>query len=564
MKEYLGRLAFFFRYAWFFSVFVNLAMLTLPLYMLQVYDRVLVSRSLPTLIMLTLGAVFVYLVYIGLEAVRARMLVHAGRGLDQLLAGPVLSEAMARSALPSGDRHAAPIRDVSTLRQYVSGSGPIAFFDAPWSVIFLGIIFVVHWWLGAMALVGMLLLVALAAIDEWRTRPLLLDGGGKSRSAWRSADLAARNAQAIAAMGMQPALTSRWLTGNASATQVQSSAAERSSTVVSVSKGLRQLLQVLMLGLGAYLVVLDQLTPGAMIASTILLGRATAPIELAIAGWRNFVDARAAYARLSELLVDSRPDSDEILRLPPPHGAIEVDRVVFAPVPGQPPLIKGISFDLPAGETLAIIGPSAAGKSTLLRLLLGIWHPQSGSVRLDGADVAQWPRDALGPSVGYLPQEVELLEGTVGENIARMGRMPDSSDAVLAAAKRAGAHEMILKLTQGYETPVGESGVVLSGGQRQRIGLARALFGAPKVVMLDEPNANLDSEGEAALTAALRELKRMRTTVLFVTHKPALLAAADRILVLAGGSVVAYGPRDEVLAKLKPSSSIETAVVATT
>jgi len=301
-----------------------------------------------------------------------------------------------------------------------------------------------------------------------------------------------------------------------------------------------------------------------MIAATILLGRATAPIELAIAGWRNFVDARAAYARLSELLIDSRPDSAEILRLPPPHGAIEVDRVVFAPVPGQPSLIKGISFDLPAGETLAIIGPSAAGKSTLLRLLLGIWHPQSGSVRLDGADVAQWPRDALGPSVGYLPQEVELLDGTVGENIARMGRMPESSDAVLAAAKRAGAHEMILKLTQGYETPVGESGVVLSGGQRQRIGLARALFGAPKVVMLDEPNANLDSEGEAALTAALRELKRMRTTVLFVTHKPALLAAADRILVLAGGSVVAYGPRDEVLAKLKPSGSIETAAAATT
>lgn len=549
MKHVLRRTAFFFRYAWLFSLFVNLAMLTLPLYMLQVYDRVLASRSLPTLAMLTLGAAFVYAVYVGLEMLRSRVLVQASVALDRLLGAQVLGEVFARAAQPLGERHAGAVRDVATLRQYVTGSGLFAFFDAPWSLVFLAIIFAIHPWLGATALLGMLVLLALALADERRTRPLLLQANALARQAGRDADAAVRQAEAVEAMGMRAAVVARWSARNDEVLRAQSQASDRSGSIVATSKGLRQLLQVAMLGLGAYLVITQHLSAGTMIAATILLARATAPLELAIAGWRGFVDARAAYARLAAL-VDRAPSAAAALELPAPRGAVEVDRIVVAPVADRPPVLKGVSFDVAAGECVAVIGPSAAGKSTLLRALLGLWRPQSGCVRLDGADVADWPRESLAPHVGYLPQDVELLAGTVAENIARMGPMPQSSQAVVAAATLAGAHEMILKLPGGYDTVIGDAATVLSGGQRQRIGLARALFGPPKLVVLDEPNSNLDTDGEAALMAAIRALKAMGSTVVFVTHKPSLLADADRVLVLHAGSVAAFGPRDEVLAKV--------------
>ncbi len=549
MKQVLRRTAFFFRYAWLFSLFVNLAMLTLPLYMLQVYDRVLASRSLPTLAMLTLGAAFVYAVYVGLEMLRSRVLVQASVALDRLLGAQALGEVFARSAQPGGERHAGAVRDVATLRQYVTGSGLFAFFDAPWSLVFLAIIFAIHPWLGATALLGMLVLLALALLDERRTRPLLQQAGALARQAGRDADAAVRQAEAVEAMGMRGAVIARWSARNDEVLRAQSQASDRSGSIVATSKGLRQLLQVAMLGLGAYLVITQHLSAGTMIAATILLARATAPLELAIAGWRGFVDARGAYARLAALVDRPQPPA-AALELPAPRGAVSVERVVVAPAGDRPPVLKGVSFDVAAGECVAVIGPSAAGKSTLLRALLGLWRPQSGCVRLDGADVADWPREALAPHVGYLPQDVELLAGTVAENIARMGPMPQSSQAVVAAATLAGAHEMILKLPGGYDTLIGDAGTVLSGGQRQRIGLARALFGWPKLVVLDEPNSNLDTDGEAALVAAIRALKAMGSTVVFVTHKPSLLADADRVLVLHAGGVAAFGARDEVLAKV--------------
>lgn len=550
MKIYLQRAAFFFRYAWLFSLFINLTLLLSPLYMLQVYDRVLTSRSLPTLAMLTLGVTLGYVTYACLEALRSRILVQASRALDALLTAPVLDQIFGSAAQPGGQRHASATRDVAVLRQYLTGNGLFAFFDAPWGLIFLAIIFIVHWAMGVTALVGMLVLVGLTVLDDRRTRKLLLEANQSSRDAARAMDGLLRNAEVIKALGMQSAVGSRWQRLNASTLDIQSAASGRSGSIVAASKGVRQLLQTFMLGLGAYLVIKENLSSGTMIAATILLGKATAPLELAIGGWRGFIEARAAYMRLDALLATAAPSASAVA-LPAPAGHLQVERAVFSHVAGGPPVLKGISFDVQPGECLAVIGPSAAGKSTLVRLLLGIWKPQSGTIRLDGANLADWPREELAPYLGYLPQEVELLEGTVGENIARMGDPAASSEQVVEAARMAAAHDMILRLPQGYETRIGDAGLRLSGGQRQRIGLARALFGQPRLVVLDEPNSNLDSEGETALVDALRALKQAGRTVIFVTHKPSLLDLADRVLVLGAGAVLAHGPRDEIRAKLR-------------
>ena len=554
LKPYLQRVAFFFRYAWLFSLFINLTLLLSPLYMLQVYDRVLTSRSLPTLAMLTLGVALGYVIYAGLEALRSRILVQASRALDSVLTEPALNKMFTAAAQPGGARHAGAVRDVAVLRQYLTGNGLFAFFDAPWGLVFLAIIFVVHWAMGLTALLGMLLLVGLTVLDDRRTRALLLAANQLSREAGRAIDGSLRNAEVIKALGMQGAVSARWQRLNTKVLDTQSAASDRAGAVVAASKGVRQLLQTLMLGLGAYLVITENLSSGTMIAATILLGKATAPLELAIGGWKGFVEARAAYLRLDALL---KPEAAEgtAVSLPPPLGRLQVERVVFSPGAAQPPILKGVSFDVSPGECLAVIGPSAAGKSTLVRVLLGIWQPQSGAVRLDGASLADWPSARLAQYLGYLPQEVELLSGTVGENIARMADAQACSEQVVQAARMAGAHEMILRLPQGYETQVGEGGITLSGGQRQRIGLARAVLGLPRLVVLDEPNSNLDTEGEAALVEAMGALKTAGSTVVFVTHKPSLLDLADRVLVLGSGTVLAHGPRDEIRAKLRLSSA---------
>ncbi|MCB1675738.1 MAG: type I secretion system permease/ATPase, partial [Halioglobus sp.] len=534
MKKLLARATFFVRYAWVFSFFINLTLLLSPLYLLQVYDRVLTSRSLPTLTMLTIGVSVAYLIYIGLEVVRSRLLVQAGLALDEILASSVLDKVFEKSAQIGGAQHAGAIRDVAVLRQYLTGNGLFAFLDAPWGVAFLLIIFVIHWVLGAIALFGMLLLLVMALIDDRRTRPLLQEANSRSRETGRYIDAAIRNAEAIETLGMRSAVVDRWGKRNLHVLVAQSAASDRSGATVAASKGVRLLLQTAMLGTGAYLVIAENLSAGTMIAATILLGKATAPLELAISGWRGFVEARAAYARLDALL-DANGVVAPVVELPEPKGALSVDRVVFGAKPGQPPILKGVTFSLDPGECLAIIGHTAAGKSTLVRVLLGLWRPQSGSVRLDGASISEWPRNRLAPFVGYLPQDTELLTGTVADNIARMADGADQSDAVVRAAKMAGAHDMILQLANGYDTEIGLGGLTLSGGQRQRIGLARALFGSPRFIVLDEPNSNLDSEGELALIEAMKAIKAMGSTLVFVTHKPALMIHADKVLVLGAG-----------------------------
>jgi PrtD family type I secretion system ABC transporter len=550
LKSYLKRVAFFFRYAWAFSFFINLTLLLSPLYLLQVYDRVLTSRSLPTLAMLSLGVSVAYLVYIGLEVLRSKILVQAGLALDRLLASGVLNKVFEKAAQIGGARHAGAIRDVAVLRQYLTGNGLFAFLDAPWGIAFLLIIFIIHWFLGVTALIGMLVLLCLAWIDDKRTRPLLQEANIRSRESGRYIDSAVRNAEVIETLGMRNAVVRRWDARNSGVLLAQTTASDRSGVVVASTKGVRLLLQTAMLGIGAYLVIAENLSAGTMIAATILLSKATAPLELAIAGWKGFVEARAAYARLDDL-VDAPESEVTPLALPAPRGDLSVDRVIFGVSPGTPPILKGVSFSLDAGECLAVIGPTAAGKSTLVRVLLGLWRPQSGSVRLDGANLADWQSDLLAPHIGYLPQDTELLAGTVADNIARMADGAANSDKVVKASQLAGAHAMILQLPKGYDTEIGEAGQTLSGGQRQRIGLARAVFGSPRFVVLDEPNANLDSEGELALIEAMSAMKGMGTTLVYVTHKPSLLSLTDKVLVLSEGAVLAFGPRDEILAKLR-------------
>ena len=546
MAHYLRQAATFFRYAWAFSFFINLALLLSPLFMTQVYDRVLTSRSLPTLTVLTVGVCVGLLFYSTLETLRSRVLVQAGLAIDQLLTTTVLREGFERAAQVGGLRQAVFARDVASLRQYLSGTGLHAFFDAPWGIAFLVIIFLCHWLLGAVALAGMVLLLGVALWDHRRTQPLLLDAHAASRDSARQLDAALRHAESVRAMGMGKAFLERWQHGHQSSLTGLATASDHGGTALALSKGSRQLLQALMLATGAYLVIVDNLSSGVMLAATILLGKATAPLELAIGGWRNFVDAKAAFRRLDAMLRDiqARP---EAMPLPQPQGALALDGVSFSIKAGDAPLLRGVSFSLSPGECLAVIGPSGAGKSTLLRVLLGIWPPQAGTVRLDGFDVHQWPSEHLGAYVGYLPQSVDLLEGSVATNIARMGDPALYADDVLAAAQTAGAHDMIQRLPSGYETETGADGTKLSGGQRQLVGLSRALFAQPKLLVLDEPNANLDAQGEQNLVQAMLNAKQMGTTVVFVTHKPSLLRVADKVLALDAGRIKAFGPRSEVL-----------------
>ncbi|MEJ6003032.1 type I secretion system permease/ATPase, partial [Paucibacter soli] len=517
-----------------------------PLYMTQIYDRVLSSRSVPTLMALTLGVSLCYGLYTLLEALRSRILVQAGLALDRLLTEPVLKESFAGAARLGGARHAGHVRDVATVRQYLTGNGLFAFFDAPWGLLFLVIIFIVHWALGLVALAGMALLVGLAVWDHVRTRPLLMQSAEQARESGRRLDAALRNAEVVRALGMADAIATRWHRGHQGSLVAQAQASNSGGTALALTKGARQLLQSLMLAVGAYLVIADNLSPGVMLAATILLGKATAPVELAIGGWKQLVEAKAAYGRLDKLLKDSHARA-EPMPMPEPQGALQVSSLVFAAGTERPPILSGISFELEPGECMAVIGPSGSGKSSLLRLLLGIWAPSSGMVRLDGFDVAQWPSERLGPWLGYLPQDVELFEGTVAENIARLGVAAGCADAVIAAARAAGVHERVQQMPQGYDTQIGPAGQSLSGGQRQLLGLARALFGKPRLLMLDEPNSNLDAQGEAALVEALAQAKQQGTTVIYVTHKPSLLSAADKVLVLDTGRVKAFGPRDTVL-----------------
>jgi len=530
-----------------FSMAINLLMLVPSIYMLQVYDSVLSSRNLMTLAMLSLITLMFYALISGLEWVRSQVLIRVGAQLDALMSERIYTAAFEQNLKKNNFQAGQALTDLTTLRQFVTGQGLFAFFDAPWFPIYLAVIFLFDFWLGMFSLVGTAVLIVLAwANDRVSSKPL----SEASQLALVSGAMATnnlRNAEVIESMGMLPNLRARWHQLHQQFLAQQAIASDKASVVTAVTKLFRLTLQSYILGLGAWLVIEGRLTPGMMIAGSILMGRALSPVEQLIAVWKQVSGVKTAWQRLDQLL-QQNPVRKTGMPLPAPTGQLSIENVTAAPPGGQVAVLKGVQLSLAAGEVLAIIGPSASGKSSLARLMVGIWPAQVGKVRLDGADLYQWNKDALGQHLGYLPQDIELFAGTVAENIARFGEV--DSEKVIAAAQLAGVHEMVLRLPKGYDTPIGEGGAGLSGGQQQRIGLARALYGQPALIVLDEPNSNLDDAGEAALIQAIRELKALRRSVVLITHRMPILTISDKLLVLNEGAVQGFGPTQQILGAL--------------
>lgn len=532
----------------FFSLFINALMLVPTFYMLQVYGRVVTGGSLTTLAMLTLILTFLLVTMGLLEWVRSRIMVRVSTRLDVLLGRDVYRASFKR-ALESGgqDASAQPLSDLTGLRQFMSGNGLFAFFDAPWLPIYVAVLFLFHPWYGWTAIGCAVILLALAWINEQSTGKVLAEANKESIGATLQTNKNLRNAEVIESMGMLDSLMSRWSLRHKKVLLLQSRASDRSGIITSISKTFRLLVQSLILGLGAYLAVSHEINPGLVIAGSVLLGRALAPLDLMIGSWKGFIAARSQYARLNGIL-DQQKAEPERMQLPAPIGHVTVENLTLGAPGAKTAIIKGIGFNAPAGAMIGVVGPSASGKSTLAKALVGVWKPQHGVVRLDAADIANWDKSQLGPHLGYLPQDIELFEGTISDNIARFG-VVDPAKVVLAA-RTASVHEMILMLPDGYDTVIGEGGINLSGGQRQRIGLARAIYGSPRLIVLDEPNAHLDEVGERALALALQQIKLTGATVFVIAHRTSILAQLDRLLVMNAGTISLYGPRDQVLAQL--------------
>lgn len=532
----------------FFSLFINLLMLVPALYMLQVYDRVLTSRSEDTLLMLTLIVVILFITMGLIEFVRSRILIRVGNGIDQYLNENLFSSMFRRSINEPGHNSPQPINDMTSVRQFLTGNGLFAFFDAPWLPIYIAILFLFHPYFGIFAVVAVVVLFTLALANEYSTKTLLAEANAESLQSANYAASCLKNAEVVAAMGMEQNLRNKWFDKHLSFLSKQSDASDRASVLSNMSKTLRIMFQSLILGLGGYLAIQSEITPGMMIAGSILLGRALAPLDLMISSWKGFGQARSAYGRLNQLF-EVYPVKPKTMALPAPEGRLQAEAVMVVPPGSKVPSVKGVSFTLEKGDMVAIIGPSGAGKSSLARALLGVWPLMAGKVRLDGADLHAWDKEDLGKYIGYLPQDIELFNGTVSENIARFGELDPVK--VVEAAKMAGVHEMILRLPNGYDAVLTGNSGGLSGGQRQRIGLARALYGNPKLVVLDEPNSNLDDQGEKALGEALDKLKELGTTAVLISHRKQVLKHVDKVLLMAQGQLRGFGPRDEVLTALQ-------------
>lgn len=520
------------------SLVLNLMLLVPALFTLQVFERVFTSRSIETLAMLSALLVVALLLSWAMDVIRARALESAGATLARVLWPLALRRMLARRASPQQGvvEPADPLRDVATLRSYMSG-GIVALFDAPWLPLYLLTILLMSVPLGLAATAGALLLIGLGALTDRLTRARTEAVQNVARGTQHGTAALLRRAEAIVGLGSSAHAVDRAARQQAVLAAAQHALFSRSAVLAAAARLLQQGLQALLLGYGAWLVIVDHASPGIMVATTLLVSRALQPAAQLIGGWQKLVHARAAWARLADASTAS--DEPDRLPLPDPAGRLEVQRLVFAMRRDRPAVIKGVDLALAPGDSLGLVGASGSGKSTLVRLLLGLWQPLAGHVRLDGADIAQWDRTRLEPHIGYLPQDVELFAGTVAENIARLG--PVDAQAVVAAAQRAGAHELVLALPQGYDTPLGDGAATLSGGQRRRIALARALYGTPRLVVLDEPDAHLDSDGQAALIGALRALKAAGTTVIVVTHRNSVLAALDRVAVLKDGQLGAIG-----------------------
>lgn len=550
-----------FIYVALFSMFINLLFLTPTIYMLQVYDRVIGSGSNSTLLMLTLIVVAMFAIMALLEFVRARILARISNRMDVALQRRLV-DVMFRHALHN-PRNASsePLNDFQTIRNFLSGSGVFAFFDAPWFPVYLAVMFIFHPWLGWFGVFAAVMTLGLTLWVEKASSPLQKAAHGKAMEARLLLDRSLRNAEVATAMGVKQGILQRWQEKHNDSLAWQSEANDRSSVLSTASKSLRMLNQSLILGVGAYLVLQAELTGGMIIAGSVLLGRALAPLDQLVNAWKQFTSARQSWGRLESMLA-SYPQMPPPMALPAPKGHIAVNNLTVIPPGGQTAVLRNVVFALKAGESLAVIGPSGAGKSSLVRSLLGLWPIAHGEVRLDGADIRHWEKNELAQYIGYLPQDVELFDGTVAENIARFAEV--DAEKVLEAAQMAGVHELVLQLPNAYDTIIGPSGGVLSGGQRQRIGLARALYGNTALVVLDEPNSNLDEVGELALHQALQKLKEKGTTVVVISHRPSIVSQVDKVLVLVGGAVNLFGSRQDVLSQLaartKPLPQRETGV----
>jgi ATP-binding cassette, subfamily C, bacterial exporter for protease/lipase len=532
-----------------FSLVVNLLMLAPTIYMLQVFDRVLSSRSELTLLALSLITLFLFGVVAMSEWTRSRILVRAGLRFDQQLGTRVFNASFESSLGQSSASPSRAFSDLIALRQFITGSGIFALFDAPWAPIYIAVTFFLHPLLGWLSLVFAVVQASLAWFGHRKTvaPSETASKAGNDVNAYLQSKL--RNAEVIESMGMLDSLRRRWRYWQGEYLLHSANAHNVNSRVMAWSKFIRYTQQSLSLAAGAVLVIEGEMSAGAMIATNVLMSRALAPIDQLVTVWRSFISTRAAFHRLEQLLAEY-PERDPNLTRVAPEGELTL-RDVVADAPGRPtPILKGISFSVAAGTVTAIVGPSGSGKSTLARVMMGIWPDVSGEVLLDGLPIQSWNREQLGPHLGYLPQDIELFEGTIGENIARFGEL--DSEKVIEAARCAGLHEMILRFPRGYDTPIGVAGSLLSGGQRQRVGLARAVYGDPAVLVLDEPNSNLDDAGETALTRTVLQLKAKGKTVFLITHRPSAVAVADRILILQDGLLKADGPRDAVLAALRP------------
>ncbi|TIP25925.1 MAG: type I secretion system permease/ATPase [Mesorhizobium sp.] len=540
---------------------VNVLALTGSFFMLQVYDRVIPGRSVPTLVGLAVFAGTLFVFQGVLELIRSRLLVRIGMALDARLSGQVYAALM---RLPLRTKLAGDglqsLRDLDQVRSFMSSAGPTALFDLPWMPLYLAICFLFHFWIGMTALAGVVILFSLTLLAEIRTREPARKANSQAAARNTLAEATRRNVEVLQAMGFGSRIAERWSGINADYLGTNATASDLAGTLGAISKILRMMLQSGILAIGAYLVIHQQATGGIMIASSIMMSRALAPIELAIAHWRGFVTARQAWARLAQLLV-LLPETTTSVSLPTPKSALSVESISITPPGERRMVVQDASFALEKGVGLGIVGPSASGKSSLVRAIAGIWLPVRGTVRLDGATLDQWSPEELGKHVGYLPQDVQLFDGTIAENIARFEPQAPS-DKILAAARAAGVHDLVIHLPEGYETRVGEAGSALSAGQRQRVALARALYGDPFLVILDEPNSNLDAEGEAALTMAIQGVRARGGIAVVVAHRPSALASLDQVLVMANGRIQAFGPKNEILNKITRPAGVPLKVVS--
>jgi ATP-binding cassette subfamily C protein/ATP-binding cassette subfamily C protein EexD len=551
-----------------FSIAINALMFVSPLYMLQVYDRVLHSRNEMTLVMISIIALLLLGVYGILEWLRSRVLVRAGLRFDDMISKGLFSRVVTNTLRQPQARAEFALSDIDRLREFFTGSGLIAICDVPWMPVFLIVCFLFHPLVGWISLAGAVLIFGLAIANEFATKKTLTEASGHGQAAQYFASSTLQNVEVIRALGMENNLRSRWHAMHRSMLAKQAVASDRAGVLQSMSKFIRMGLQTIILGAGAYLAIEGEISAGSMIACSILMGRALQPVDQVVGQWKQFVGARQAYARLSQMFNDV-PEEQVRTELPVPKGYLVVDQLTIVPPGSRTPLLQGVSFYVQPGEALALVGPSGAGKSSLVRALVGVWAPLTGAIRLDGAELQHWNKDDLGTHFGYLPQSVELFAGTIAENISRF-RPDASADDVIKAAKEARVHQMIQNLPDGYDTQIGVGGRSLSGGQRQRIGLARALFGDPAVIILDEPNANLDNDGEQALFMVIAELKAAMRAIIFVSHKMSLVALAEKTLVLADGRMRSFGSTRDVLqpkpaqaAMADPTTPVTTTAVQT-